>query len=121
MDFYCLAGGGIRAGYPSRRLLRSVARRTRRQVAGRVVLALTSDHYYALHGVRPGTRLGRARHSLRVRFHFTIGRNTWYFVRDRAAAGLLKVRRGVIEEVGIADRRLCTRRGAARRFIASFD
>jgi hypothetical protein len=121
MDFFCLAGGGIRAGYPSRRLLQSLPARQRGRVGNRVVLILTADRYYALRGVRPGTRLALASRKLRHRSRFTIGRNIWYVVPGRVANAVLKVRHGVIEEIGIADKRLTTGRERQRRFLASFD
>ena len=121
MDFYCLTGGGIRAGYPSRKLLRSLPRSQRRRVAGRVVLALTADRRYALRGVKPGTRLARVARRLHPGRGFRIGLNTWYIVRDASVSGVLKVRHGVIEEIGIADKRLTGSRARARRFLSSFD
>jgi hypothetical protein len=122
MDFFCLAGGGIRAGYPSAKLLRSLPRAQRRRFRGRVVLALTSDHFYALRGVEPATRLSTARRTLHLLWHFTIGRNRWYVVRGTGGAhGILKVRHGVVEEIGIAPSRLTRTRRQSRRFMASFD
>jgi hypothetical protein len=122
MDFFCLAGGGIRAGYPSAKLLRALRPRERRQFRGRVVLALTSDRYYALQGVRRGAKLSTMQRRLRVQSHFTIGRNTWYVVRGgRGAAGILKVRHRRVEEIGIAPDTLTRGRARARRFMASFD
>ena len=49
----------------------------------------------------------------------SIGPNTWYLFANGHGRGVFKVRRGMIEEIGIADRRL-TRAGVARRFMASF-
>jgi hypothetical protein len=55
MDFFCLAGGGgIRVGYPSRKLLSKLPRGLRRRVRGRAVLLLTANRHYALSVVRPG-------------------------------------------------------------------
>jgi hypothetical protein len=57
-DNYCLyAGRGIRVGYASKRLLGSAD--SARVTSGGVVFALTSNRFYSLDGVRPGTRLGR--------------------------------------------------------------
>jgi hypothetical protein len=120
MDFFCLAGGGIRAGYPSAKLLRSVPRSQRGRLRGRIVLALTSDRYYSLRGVTAGSRLSAARDRLRVLSHFGIGRNQWYLVRaGHGVVGVLKVRQGKVGEIGIAPARFA--RGHARRFMASFD
>jgi hypothetical protein len=49
-----------------------------------------------------------------------VGSNTWFVVRGRAADGVLKVRHGVVQEIGLADRRLTRGRAAARRFLTSF-
>lgn len=120
MDFFCLAGFGIRVGYTSPALLRSLPRAERSRVRGRVVLALTGNRYYALRGVRRGRRLARVARRLRVGKGFHIGLNRWYLAPDGAARGVLKVRHGVIEEVGIANKQLTQNRPAARRFLSSF-
>jgi hypothetical protein len=57
MDFFCLAGSGIRVGYPSAKLLRFLPRATRGGLRDTAVLALTANEHYALHGVKPGTRI----------------------------------------------------------------
>jgi hypothetical protein len=101
MDFFCLVPNGIRAGYPSPRLLRSLSARQRRAVAGRVVLVLTASPYYSLRGVRPGAALASARRVLKLRGPFHIGLNYWYLARFRGGRGVFKVRHGVVEEIGI--------------------
>ncbi len=120
MDFFCPAHNGIRAGYPSRGLLRTLSRAERRRVSGRVVLALTSNPDYSLRGVRPGARLAPVRHRLRVGRGFSVGKNTWYLAPNGASRGVLKVRHGVIEEIGLASKQLTGSRRAARRFLRSF-
>jgi hypothetical protein len=117
MEFFCLSPNGIRVGYPSARLLRSLPRRDRAAVKGRVVLALTANSHYSVGGVKPGTTLapiGRGRGTLvRIR----IGANTWYLAPRTGVTYVLKVRHGIIEEVGIASSTV-SRRG--RSFLASF-
>jgi hypothetical protein len=101
-DFYCLSGGGLRAGY----------------LHGRIALALTSDHFYALDGVRPGTSLAAARRKLTIVGRgYYVGRNVWYVVRG---SGVLKVRHGEVQEIGVAQRSLDSTRTRARRFFRSF-
>jgi putative CocE/NonD family hydrolase len=119
-DWFCLAGGEIRAGYATPRLLRSVSAAERHRVRGRVVLALTANRHYSARGVRPGNRLSSARRHLRLGRGFVVGRNTWYLTSVRGARVVLKVHKGVVQELGIANRRLTTGRKAARRFLTSF-
>lgn len=120
-DYFCLAGIGIRAGYPSAALLRHVPRRERAHVANRVVLALTSNPYYALRGVRPDTtELSAVAKRLGVGRAYRIGKNTWYLVSNGKQRGVFKVQHGLIEEVGLMDSRLARNRASARRLLASF-
>ncbi len=104
IDFFCLTPIGIRVAYPSQALLRTLPGRVRRAVSGRVVLALTGNSHYALKGVHPGTRLAAVARRLRVGGGLRVGLNTWYTAPAGPSRGLLKVRHGVILEVGIADR-----------------
>jgi hypothetical protein len=119
-DDFCLRGWGIRVGYPSRKLLRLLPRRERSALAGRVVIALTANRYYKLDGVRPGTSLAAVRRRLKIGRPFHIGLNDWYIVPGRVANGVLKVRHGVAQEVGIADKRVTRDRKAQLSFLTSF-
>jgi hypothetical protein len=119
MDFFCLTPNGIRVAYPSRAVLKSLSPRAQRGVRGRVVLALTAAPNYSLRGVHPGTRLSKVAVRLGARRGVRIGRNTWYLVSAGPSRGVLKVSRGVIEEIGIADRSLTATLGAARRLLAN--
>ena len=119
MDFFCLTPIGIRVAYPSRGLLSQLSPAARRRVQGRAELALTANQHYALSGVRPGTRLADVARRLRVGRGFHIGLNTWYLTPGGASRGLLKVRHGVIEEIGIADPALTSSRAAAGLLLHS--
>lgn len=121
MDFYFVCPKGIRAGYPSAKLLRSLSVRQRRAVRGRVVLLLTANRHYALHGVHQGARLRRVARRLHVGRPFEIGLNTWYLVGNGTSRGVLKVRHGVILEIGIANKQLTAAgRPAILRFLEAF-
>jgi hypothetical protein len=119
MDFFCLQPIGIRAAYPSPAMLRSVKRKVRGQLRGRIVLLLTSDRLYKLRGVKPGTRLAKVRGKLHPGRRIRIGANDWYLVPHGRSIGVLKVRRGVIQEIGIADKRLRYRSRAGKVFLAT--
>jgi len=120
IDFFCLTPNGIRVGYSSPKLLRSLPRWERDRVRGRVVWASTSNRRYAIRGVRPGTRLALAARRLRLSHGLHVGRNWWYFAPDGVANAVLKVRGGVVEEVGIATKALTKGTRAQRRFMTSF-
>jgi hypothetical protein len=119
MDFFCLSPIGIRVAYPSRTVLRSLSRRAQRRVRGRAVLALTANPHYALRGARPGARLAPVAKRLHVSRGIRIGRNTWYVLPAGPSRGVLKVKHGVIEEIGIADKALTATRAATRRLLAN--
>ncbi len=122
-DDFCLrAGWGIRVGYASAKLARSLPRKVARAVRGRTVLILTASRFYALDGVRPGAHVARVARRLHIRGHryYAVGLNDWYLVPGRHAYGVLKVRYGVIQEIGIADKRVIHGRGGAMRFFTSF-
>src|SRR6202012_1702920 len=108
MDFYFVCPKGIRAGYPSAGLLRTLSKSERRAVRGRVVILLTANRHYALHGVHQGARLPKVARRWHGGRGFKIGLNTWYLVGNGRSRGVLKVRRGVILEIGIANKRLTT-------------
>ncbi len=122
-DDFCLrAGWGIRVGYASRKLARSLPRRVGRRLRGRIVEALTANRFYALDGVRPGARVARVarRLHIRPRAYYPVGLNDWYLVPGRSAYGVLKVQHGIILEIGIADKQAIRGRKGARRFFTSF-
>ena len=120
-DNFCLSGGwGIRVGYASARLLGSTANAGKAAISGRVTLALTANPFYALRGVKPGTRLGTAAHRLKSGGAIKLGRNDWYVIPGAASNGVLKVRHGVVQEVGIADKGLTATRAAQIQLLRSF-
>jgi Pro-kumamolisin, activation domain/Bacterial Ig-like domain (group 1) len=119
---FCLyAGFGIRVAFPSAALLRSVPSAERGKLRGRIVIALTANPRYSLQRVKPGAKLtGRVQHRLRLGQPFHIGLNYWYMAPGKSSTGVLKVRRGVIQEVGIANRALTRGRAAQLRFLHGF-
>jgi beta-glucosidase len=120
MDFFCTGDNGIRTGYASPRLLASLRPALARRLRGRVVLILTSSRLYSLRGVPPGVRLAPVARRLRISRPYRVGLNTWYLVPDGAVRGVLKVRHGVIEEIGIADAVFGSSRREAWIFFTSF-
>lgn len=81
---------------------------------------LTADRHFELRGARPNTRLSRVAKRLRVGRGFSVGRNRWYLFGGGVSRGIFKVRRGRIEEIGIATSRLTRTRAADRILLHSF-
>jgi hypothetical protein len=119
MDFFCLTPIGIRVAYPSAPVLTALSRSARTRDRGKVVLALTSNRYYALHGVRPRARLARVSRRLHLGRPFHIGKNFWYVSKVGAPRAIVKVRRGVVQEIGILEKSVSGNRRAERRLLNS--
>ena len=119
-DFFCLTPTGVRVGYASDTLMKSLQPSLRRAYQNRVVVVLTSAAYYSLHGIRPGATLAAARMVLGKGNLLHIGLNYWYFAQTGKTTSILKVRHGIVEEIGIADPRLTHGHKAQLRFITSF-
>jgi hypothetical protein len=120
-DNFCLTGRwGIRSGYPSAKLLRSMSQSMQTQLRNRIVLALSSNRFYSLRGVRPGARLAAAAIKLHTGGAIHVGLNDWYMARNGPSTAVLKVRGGIVEEIGIADVELTGTRDAQITFITSF-
>jgi hypothetical protein len=119
-DFFCLTPLGVRGGYASPKLLRILRPDTRGQFRGRVVWIATSNTHYAINGVRAGVGVARAGRSLRLAKVFVVGLNQWYLAPAGGATAILKVRHGVVQEIGLASARLTQNRAAQRKFLRSF-
>jgi hypothetical protein len=73
---------------------------------GKVVLALTANHHYALDGIRAGDDVVEAEKRLALGAGIASGLNTWYLIPGSDATGVLKVHDGRVAEVGIASRQV---------------
>ena len=107
-DFFCLTPIGIRVGYGSPALLRVVPARQRKRLAGHAVWASTTNTFYAIHGIRVGTRITKARKALKLTGPIRVRRNTWYLAPNRASTAVFKTRGRTITEIGIANKTLNT-------------
>jgi hypothetical protein len=119
-DFFCLTPIGVRVGYASTSLLKTLSSAVRKRVQGRVVWASTSNAFYSLHGIRPGATLAAAAQALGTGAPFHVGLNFWYLAPNGKSTAILKVRNGIVEEIGIADSRLTKHRRAQLAFVKSF-
>ncbi|MGI8945675.1 MAG: hypothetical protein ACR2GL_05480 [Thermoleophilaceae bacterium] len=121
VDRFCMVGGGqVRIGYPSAGLRRGLERRERRRVRGRAVLALTSTRAQHVRGLRAGSSRRAVRRRLRGERRYRVGGAEWYLARARRARVVVKLRRGRVVQLGLADPGLTGEPRLARRFLRSF-
>jgi hypothetical protein len=120
-DVFCLRGPGIRVGYLSATTLRTLSAQQRRRYGARAVIALTANRHYSLQGLRAGMRAPRGRGIRRLHVLATYKSRsvTWYLTRVHGAHGVLRIRRGVVTQIGVAVLGL-TDGAHARRFLAGF-
>ncbi len=119
-DFFCLTPTGVRVGYASPMLLRTLPRAQRKRLSGRVIWASTSNRFYTIRGVRPGATLAAARMQLKLTRPFHIGLNFWYLASNGSSTAVLKVRHGILEEIGIGDKQITPNHRADLTFLKSF-
>jgi hypothetical protein len=74
-----------------------------------------------VHGIRAGATLTDAETSLPNGYLFRVGLNYWYLAPAGGATAVLKVRQGLVEEIGIADKSLTGSHTADRKLMTSFD
>jgi hypothetical protein len=119
-QFFCLTPIGVRVGYASPRLLKTVPAKSRSKYTSRIIWVSTSSAYYAIHGLRAGATVTAAKKVLKLGKVFVVGANDWYLAPDHGITAIFKVRHDVIEEIGIANAQLTSSRAAQATFLTSF-
>jgi hypothetical protein len=119
-DFFCLTPIGVRVGYGSPALVKTVPKRRRGSLAGRVVWASTSSGFYSVDAIRPGATIAAAGKLVKLTGPLKIGRNTWYLILGGPSTGILKTRAGIVQEIGIANPQLTVGHPAQVTFLHSF-
>jgi hypothetical protein len=119
-DFFCLTPIGVRVGYASPKLVDTLPKAKRARFKDRVIWASTSSAFYTLEGVRAGATITAASRTLRIGKPFHIGKNLWYLVPNGSWTAVLKVRQGVVEEIGIGEKALTTGHKTQVSFLHSF-
>ena len=118
-DNLCLAGGyGIRVGYGNATMLGRG--KLLRSLSSRIVFAVTANPYYSLGGVRPGMTVASVTQRLHLTRPIHIGPNTWYVIPGTRTNHVLKVRHGVIQEIGDLNRALTLTRDRQGRLLRLF-
>jgi hypothetical protein len=119
--YFKVSNGGIRIGFGSRQLLRTLPSALRHRLRNRVIWASTWNRHYAIKGIHVHASLAKAQRRLQGGQLITVGANDWYLARFRNATAVFKVDGGHVSEVGIALARLTTSRAADRALMSSFD
>jgi 3',5'-cyclic AMP phosphodiesterase CpdA len=105
LDRFCLVGGGY---------LRAQYRRNR------AVLLLISSAAHRLRGLRKGSRTRTVGRRLSGEKRYRVGPYDYYLAPSRSARVVVKVRRGKVVELGLADLRMTNGKKAIGRFLRSF-
>jgi hypothetical protein len=104
-DDFCLYGGwGIRGAYKHNRF----------------VLLLTANPFYSAHGVTDGYTIQAAAKHLKIGKVMVLGFNDWYIAPGTSSNYVLKVRNGIVLEIGIANKQATTGRANQKKFLSSF-
>lgn len=111
-DFFCLTPIGIRVGYGSREVPKALR--------GKLIWASTASAFYAVRGIRVGATIAAAAKALKLSGPYKVGANTWYLAPNGASSAIFKTRRGIIQEIGIAERSLTGNRKADLKFLHGF-
>jgi hypothetical protein len=119
-DFFCLTPIGVRVGYGSPKLVDTLPKAKRAKFKDRVIWASTSSAFYTLKGVRAGATIKAASKKLKTGKPFHIGKNIWYLASNGSSTAVLKVRQGIVEEIGIGVKALTTGHKAQVKFLNSF-
>ena len=98
-DTFCLTPVGVRVGYASPALLKTLAKSKRSKVESKVVWVSTSSAFYTVRGVRVGATLAAARRALKSGVVIKAGGRAWYVSRLGSATVVLAVRGGLIQEL----------------------
>jgi hypothetical protein len=121
LDLFCLTPVGVRVGLASPALLHTLPADQRSRLAGRVVWISTASPFYAIRGIRPGATVAAAAAAWALQPAVAIGLDDWYLAPDGSVTAVFKARDGIIEEIGLADRRLTRSPAAQRTLLRSFE
>jgi hypothetical protein len=120
IDDFCLFGGwDIEAAYATASLVKAVPASARPPV-GSAVLVLTGNPFYALRGIAPGMSFAQVSRGLAIFAQLRSGSTTWFFAALNFANGVIEVRDGVVQQIGIADKGVTAFRGARERLFRTF-
>lgn len=123
IDRYCVreGGGSLRVGYPTKRLNAKLSKKTRKRIKSKAVLLVSTSKAFRLSGAKIGTGTKTLARRLKGERRLKIGRNTWYVAQGKRARILFRTRKGKVLEMGLADKRLTTTRGATVRLLRAWD
>lgn len=116
-DLFCFTPLGIRVGYASAQLSRSLHDRAG---TGRVVWISTASAYYSIDGIRRGATLAAARKALDLGAPVVVRHRRFYLAKTGPLTVVLTIRHDIVAEIGIARRRLTATRSQQRTLLRSY-
>jgi hypothetical protein len=119
--YFKLSDGGIRIGFASPQLLRTLPTALQGQLRDRVVWASTWSGYYAIRGIRVRASLASVQQALPGGQLIEVGSNDWYLAPFGNATAVFKIDNEKVRELGIALASLTRSRAADQVLMSSFD
>jgi 6-phosphogluconolactonase (cycloisomerase 2 family) len=113
-ELFCLTPSGIEVGFAPASLLSTLPSHERGHYTGRAIWITTANARYAIHAIRAGETVKAAAKHVKLGKAIAVGGRDWYVLSDGSAAAIVQASKGIVTEIGIADKALA-RTGAARR------
>jgi hypothetical protein len=118
-ELFCLTPFGIDIGFAPASLLSTLPSKERGQYAGRVVWITTANGRYAIRGIRAGETVKAAAKHLTLGKPIKAGGRGWYVLSDGSVTALVEASKGIVTEIGIADKALTKAGPIRKRLLAS--
>jgi hypothetical protein len=118
-ESFCLTPSGIEVGFAPASLLSKLSSKARRQYAGRAIWIATANGHYVVRGIRTGESVKTAATHLKLGKPITSRGRSWYALSDGSVTAIVAARRGIVTEIGIAEKALTKTSAARKRLIAS--
>jgi len=116
LERFCLSPAGVTVGFPDPALAALLKGTPGRN---QLVWELTGNPHYSYRGIAPGIALSTAQQILTGGTTVPQGATTYYLVPTRVSTIVLAARGGVVEQLGIADRRVTASSALIAALVAS--
>jgi 6-phosphogluconolactonase (cycloisomerase 2 family) len=104
-ELFCLTPSGIVVGFAS--------------ASGRVIWITTANARYAIRGVSAGETIKLAAKRAKLGKSIAAGGHDWYVLADGPAVAIVEASKGIVTQIGIADKTLARTVAARKKLLAS--